>query len=351
MEVNYIVVGAGLAGIAFCEQLRQNKKSYLVFDDATQQSSKVAGGIFNPVVLKRFTACWKAHELLHVSEPYYQHLEKYLNVKLVHEMPISRILNSIEEQNNWITASDHPILSRYLSSIITPNKNVNVNAKHGFGQVKGTGRIDTEALVEEYLKKLTSDKRLHNRTFDYQEMECTGKTICYQDIKADNIVFADGFGLKNNPIMDYLPLRGSKGEYLTIRSSELELDHIVKGPVFIIPLGNDNYLVGATYNNMDKTNTITESAKEELITKLRKMILCDFKIIDQVAAIRPTVKDRRPLVGCHPEHNNIWALNGLGTRGVMASPYCAAQLFQYIENSKALDPEIDINRYENLFVR
>ena len=56
--------------------------------------------------------------------------------------------------------------------------------------------------------------------------------------------------------------------------------------------------------------------------------------------VRPTVKDRRPLVGQHAEHKNLYVLNGLGTRGVMIAPYVAEQLFNFIENGKALDQRL-----------
>jgi len=40
-------------------------------------------------------------------------------------------------------------------------------------------------------------------------------------------------------------------------------------------------------------------------------------------------------------------LNGLGTRGVMISPYVAQQLYNHIENEALLDSEIDIKRVKN----
>ena len=52
MQVDYIVIGIGLAGISFCEQLKANHKTFVVFDNKSQQSSAVAGGLYNPVVLK-----------------------------------------------------------------------------------------------------------------------------------------------------------------------------------------------------------------------------------------------------------------------------------------------------------
>ena len=45
-ELDYIIVGCGLAGIAFSEQLRANDKSFVVFDNQSQQSSVVAAGLY-----------------------------------------------------------------------------------------------------------------------------------------------------------------------------------------------------------------------------------------------------------------------------------------------------------------
>ena len=42
MNADYIVVGCGLAGIAFCEQLKKNNKTFVVFDNYSQVSSAVA---------------------------------------------------------------------------------------------------------------------------------------------------------------------------------------------------------------------------------------------------------------------------------------------------------------------
>ena len=53
-EVDYIIVGLGIAGIAFCETLRKNNKSFLVYDTGINHSTIISGGVFNPVVLKPY---------------------------------------------------------------------------------------------------------------------------------------------------------------------------------------------------------------------------------------------------------------------------------------------------------
>jgi glycine/D-amino acid oxidase-like deaminating enzyme len=344
-QVDYIIVGCGLAGIAFCEQLITAKKIFVVFDNQSQQSSVVAGGLYNPVVLKRFTSVWKSKEQLDLALPMYRNIEERLQIKIDYKVPVYRRFTSLEEQNNWFTASDNALLAENLSSKIIKNSNPFIKADFGFGEVLNTGRIDTNVLITSYKKNLKENKQLIEEEFCYQDLKTFDVGVSYQDFSAKQIVFAEGFGLKQNPFFNYLPLKESKGELLTISAPELKIDYILKSSVFILPLGNNLYHIGATYNWTDKTNVISTEGREELLNKLKNFLNCEFRIVDQVAGIRPTVKDRRPLVGKHPEHKNIFILNGLGTRGVMIGPYVAKQLFNLIENKETLESEINITRF------
>ncbi|WP_308990803.1 FAD-binding oxidoreductase [Mariniflexile litorale] len=345
MQVDYIIVGSGLAGISFCEQLKVHNKSFVVFDNASQQSSTVAGGLYNPVVLKRFTPVWKCKEQLDLALPMYANLETLLDVKLDYKIPVNRKFASLEEQNDWFTASDKPILSEYLSPKIIKNENNAIEAPFGFGQVLETGRIDVKTLIEAYKGYLLRNGWFLESLFNYEALSNEEGRIRYRNIEAKYIVFAEGFGVKNNPFFKNLPLVPAKGELLTIHAPDLKIDYVLKAGVFLIPLGNHLYIVGATYEWKDLSAQITDLAKEELLVKLKKQITCEFEVVNQVAGIRPTVKDRRPLVGKHAIHENMFVLNGLGTRGVMIGPYVALELYNFIEKGKPLEEEIDIKRF------
>ena len=345
MNVDYIVVGCGLAGVSFCEQLRTHEKSFVVFDNASQKSSTVAGGLYNPVVLKRFTPVWKTDEQLPLSLTMYQKLEKDLGVKLDYKLPVYRKFASLEEQNDWFMASDKPLLSEYLSPKIIKNNNSYIDAPFGFGEVLHTGKIDVKIMMDTYKLFLLERNQFFEEGFEYDVLQVSNKSICYKNIIAKHIIFAEGFGVKKNPFFNELPLVPAKGELLVIKAPELKIHYVLKGNVFLIPLENDLYTVGATYNWSDTTHKITAKAKDELLGKLRGIISCPFEVIGQVAGIRPTVKDRRPLVGSHEAYKNMFVLNGLGTRGVMIGPYVAKQLYDFIELNKPLDEEIDIQRF------
>lgn len=342
---DYIIVGLGLAGISFCEVLEKEGKSFMVVSDDSQQASLVAGGLYNPVILKRFTMAWKGREQMDLALPFYEALEQKLSVQLDHKIPVLRRFASIEEQNTWFEAADRPGLDYFLSTTIVENTNSNIDAPFGFGEVKYTGRIDTKTLLTSYEAYLVEKELLISESFDFSSFKPLEGHIIYKTIKAKRIVFADGYGLKNNPFFNYLPLNGTKGELLTIQAPDLKENSVVKSSVFSIPLGNDQYRIGATYKWKDKTNEPTEESKNELLEKLKTFLKCDFEVVQHVAGIRPTVVDRRPLVGRHPIHQNLFVLNGFGSRGVLIAPYVSPKLHDYIENGTELDSEIDIRRF------
>ena len=345
-EVDYIVVGCGLAGVAFCEQLRKADQSFVVFDDDSQKSSSVAAGIYNPVVLKRFTQVWKAKAQLELAMPYYHDLENLLEVKLNHKLNVYRKFASIEEQNEWFVASDKPVLCDFMHSEILKNDQKELIAPYGFGKVLHSGRIDTRLLMERYRLFLKSTHRLKEERFQYDLLSPVNDGVVYASIKAKHIVFTEGFGLKENPLLPNSPIVGLKGEMLIVKAPTLKLEVILKSSVFVVPLGEDLYWVGATYEHQDKTHNISEAAKVQLVLKLKTLLNCEFEVVQQVAGIRPTTKDRRPLVGSHPSMANVYILNGMGTRGVMISPYVAQQLYDYIEYQTDLDPEINLKRFK-----
>ncbi|WDO13228.1 FAD-binding oxidoreductase [Flavobacterium sp. WW92] len=346
--VDYLIVGCGLAGIAFAETALLENKSIRVFDNNSQQSSKVAGGLYNPVILKRFSEVWKAQEQLDLLHSFYGNLETKLSSKFNFEIPIYRKLFSVEEQNNWFLATDKIGLAPFLSSKLVSKKYNGIDSPFNFGEVLQTGYVDTESLLISYHEYLKEKEWLANDTFDYAALELKEEYVQYKDIQAKNIIFAEGYGMISNPYFGHLPLDGTKGELLIIKVPDLNLDAVIKTSVFVLPLGDNLYKVGATYDWKDKTNQPTEEGKQELLENIKEILHCDFEIVQHLAGVRPTVKDRRPMVGTHPNHKNVHLLNGLGTRGVMLGPAMAKELFENIEFGKPLDSSVDIKRFRKI---
>jgi len=343
--IDYLIVGCGLAGISFSEIALRNNKSILVIDDNSQVSSRVAGGLYNPVILKRFSEVWKAEEQLNLMEDFYNKIELELKIKVNFKLPILRKFFSIEEQNNWFAASDKPLLAPFLSTKLIFNKFSGIDSPYDYGEVLHTGYVDTALLLDKYHEYLIENNYLLKESFDHSKLIINDDYLEYKSYKAKNIIFAEGFGLHANPFFQDLPLDGTKGELFIIKAPELNLDVIVNTSVFILPMGNGFFKVGATYNWKDKTDLPTEEGKKELVERIKEIINCDFEIVSHFGGVRPTVRDRRPIIGTHNKYPSLHILNGLGTRGVMLGPAMAKDLFYYIENKTALDPVIDIERF------
>ncbi len=347
MKTDYIIVGSGLAGIAVAEELRARGLDFVVFEDDSQTSSLVAGGMYNPVVLKRFNAVWKGAEQLEEALPFYKRLEQRFGSEYDVEIDILRIFKSVEEQNNWFAACDKPRLKPFLVQEIEKNPYPSVHADHLMGRVRGTGRIVVRDLVRDYRRSLEEQGLLVRTRFEHAKLEESKTGLRYGEHEAERIVFCEGNGMTRNPYFNGLPLEGTKGELITVKAPGLNLKEVLKSAVFVMPLGEDLYKIGATFNWTDKTNDPTEAGREELVEKLKTVISCDFEILEHEAGVRPTTQDRRPLVGIHPEHPRIALMNGLGTRGVMAAPFLARQLLDLLEKGIPLDPEIDIARFSS----
>lgn len=344
--IDYIIVGAGLGGITFSEiALLSNKKVFLINDDS-QNSSLVAAGLYNPVILKRFTLAPDAERHLSFIIPFYQKIEHRFNIKFMFKMPLYRRFFSAEEQNDWFIAADKPGLNKFLSSNIVRQNFKNIQAPFGYGEVLHTGYVDTSLFLKTYKQYLKSSDDLLQESFDFSLLSIDENHVQYKNIKAKHIVFAEGFGMLNNPFFNYLPLDGTKGELLIIKAPDLKLDVAINSGVFILPIGNDLYRVGATYQWKDKTPLPTSAGLNELTEKLEELISCEYEIVDHLAGVRPTVRDRNPLVGTHPDYKNVHILNGLGTRGVMIGPPLAQDLFNYIEYGMPIVKNTDISRFK-----
>jgi glycine/D-amino acid oxidase-like deaminating enzyme len=343
--IDYLIIGSGLAGIGFSETALQNSKSILVMDNNSQNSSRIAGGLYNPVILKRFSEVWQAEQQLVVMNQFYSVLEQKLGVQVDFKKPILRKFFSIEEQNNWFAASDKIGLASFLATELVTKKYSGIDSPYNYGEVLQAGNVDTAVLLEKYRSYLRSNNLFVEESFNYELLKVTSDGIRYQDVEARHIVFAEGFGMHANPYFKHLPLDGTKGELFVIKAPGLNLDVIVNTSVFILPLGNDLFKVGATYNWKDKTDLVTEDGRQELIHRIKEIISCDFEIMEHFAGVRPTVKDRRPLVGTHDKYPVIHILNGLGTRGVMLGPAMARALYNSIEKDIPLESVIDIKRF------
>ena len=354
-RVNYIIVGQGLAGTILAQTLIKHGKSVVIIDEqGLSNASRIAAGLYNPVVFKRLVKSWMADELISFMNDFYTIAEQLLNEKFYFKKQIVKLFSEEQEKALWLKKGNEDV-GKYLSKTIQNNFLIDIihNAPTGeSSEVIDAGNLDTALFLDAFRKHFRTNNQLLEQKFEYDQLSVSENSVSYKNFIADKIIFCEGYKCLDNPYFKWLPFKLTKGEIITVKipllsQKETNLsEKVINKGVFVLPVGNNTFKVGSTYEWSDLVEQPTEKGRAYLIEKLQKILKVPFEIIDHQAGIRPTVNDRRPLIGIHPEHPALAVFNGMGTKGVMLAPYFANQLFDFLENNLPLDKEVDIARFK-----
>lgn len=339
-NVDYIIVGDGYAGLFFAHQLLKNKKSFKLFSSGKKGASQVSAGVINPVVLKKFTTFWLAAEQIEALTEIMSEIQHYLDKNYLIDQRIHRIFHDENEKDLWRSKTETEELSPFLDPDF---KSLDIiKNPFGTGSVKTSGRIDVENLFSDFLLYLKSNDLLIEEEFDHSKI----LEDQYGDFTFKYLVFCEGMGVRQNPFFSDIQVIPNKGHHLKVKLSK-PMGHqlTLKKKHFLFPQNDGNYYYGGTYDPNERENEIDNWKREELIIGLQEFYPHDFEILDINYGFRPTVKDRRPIIGNHPKHQNLYIFNGLGARGILNGAYFSRELFAHLEYGKKLMEEVDIKRF------
>jgi len=338
----YIVVGFGIAGATIAWQLYLKKVPFVIIASPTNTCSRAAAGLINPIVFKRLNMSWMATDLLPVADVFYNQVENLLNHSIRRHHSIVKIFNSVEDENNWMVKKTNSTYNQYFGDVKLPNI-PEVDIPFGTGFINSIGHLDTNSYID--LSKVFFQQKgieFIEENFNYTRF----KGNEYLQFKFSKIIFCEGFGVKENPFFNYLPLNGTHGDTIIIKTKDYNFDGVLNKNLYVMPLDDNLYKVGASINWEKKEAEPTETGKDNLLDRLSAFAHFDFEIVEQQAGIRPTVADRRPLLGTHYEFPELVIFNGLGTKGVMLAPYFSQQLLDNLMENKPLNDDVNIARFE-----
>lgn len=347
MKKNILVVGSGLAGICVSIQLIKKNQQVTLIHNGVNYSSVVAAGQINPMVFRRMTKSWRLDEFTQYLEEFYTNLEQETQSSFFHPITIRRMFSSEQERDFWIEKQDKLEFQEYLYKITPEDENFNkAPNEFGSGRVKHSSYVNTATFLNKTLNWISERAIILNENFDYNS--CNPNLGKYKENIYDEIVFCQGAQNNENPWFGDLPIDHTKGEVLTIKSNHIPEGESLNRKCFILPIGENTFRMGATY--VWKTNdlSLTEEGKNEILEKSKFLTKESFEILEQKAGIRPTTRDRRPLIGRHPVFEKLSIFNGLGTKGYMIAPKLSEEFVDFLIEGKALDKEVQLVRYNNL---
>jgi glycine oxidase len=177
----------------------------------------------------------------------------------------------------------------------------------------------------------------------HARIEAAGGTVRFDcDVTAENLegIVIDCRGLSAR---DEQPeLRGVKGEMIIVETSEVELSRPVRlihprWPLYVIPRGDNRFMLGATSIEAEDTGVSVRSALELLGAAYSvHPAFAEARIIEFGSGLRPAFPDNLPRITIG---RNRIAVNGLYRHGFLLAPALAELTLAYVQRG-ALDNEV-----------
>jgi len=342
--IDYLIVGQGVAGTLLAHFLLKAGKTIAVIDAPDQQAaSNVAAGIINPVTGRRIVKSWRIDELLPFAVETYREIEAQFGVEIFIQKNILRSFDTNKQFQDWSIKSGREDMRDHITDECdTTNLNDIIKTKFAWGEIQTSGRTDLALLTNIYRNFFIENNIFFEEKFDYNKIEFCDNELIYNKIKTTKIIFCEGWRSSFNPYFNDLPHEAAKGELLIIRIPDVQLNKMIKSGVFVVPIGDEKYWVGSTYEWYDLNDTPTEAARTDLVTRLQKILEVPYEILEHHAAVRPVFKHRRPVIGLHSERPRLGIFNGLGTKGASIAPFWAAHFCRHLSEGTPLDEEVDV---------
>jgi len=337
-----LIVGAGIAGVSVAIHSIRKGAQVTLIDNEKNFSSHIAAGMINPLVFRRMTKSWRVDEFIPYLKVFYRELETKTKASFFHEIPVRRLFSSEQEHDFWLKKQGREDFQAFMNKVTEEDYEYSGGKNpFGSGRVKETYYVDVKPFFESSKKWIRSHGSILNEEFDSEALKGTN----YKGVDYHDIIFCQGYLNPNNKWFGALPLAQTKGETLTIHSEELPENISLNRKCFILPKGNQQFKIGSTYGWDDPSTHTTEAAKNEMLNNLSFITDEKVTVVEQEAGVRPTTRDRRPLMGTHPELKNYHIFNGLGAKGFMLAPLVSLEFVEYVLEGKELDKEVDIKRY------
>ncbi|MFO0850258.1 MAG: FAD-binding oxidoreductase [Gemmataceae bacterium] len=323
MNCHTLIVGQGIAGTALAWQLRWRGVAVAAIDRGEPATaSRVAAGLMTPVTGQRLAKTWRLDDLWPAAVAHYRRAEAETGERFFLPGPSVRLFQSADER-----AAFEAKAGGFGEWVRPPNPPVNPDdlaAPFGGFEMPTAGRL----LTGRYLD--ASRRSLSVTTADLAptdlDLSGDGVRVPRLGLTAGRVVFCRGVGDAASPWFADVRFHPAKGEILTVRIPGLAETRVVHHGVWLVPLGDDLFRVGATFDRDNLDTLPTDAGREEVLAKLRAFVRRPVEVVEHQAAVRPVISAGRPTLLRHPADSRLWLFNGLGSKGSSLAPYFAARL-------------------------
>ncbi len=325
-DVDYLIIGQGLAGSAIAWQLHWAGKSlFLVDSDDQSAASRVAAGLITPVTGKRFVKSPEFDRHWHIAKKFYRRVEQQTGQVLLEERAMIRLFADVESRANYLHNSDpNPRMAAWQEPLQEAgNEHIGV-------RMTPAGRLNVMAYLDATKSYFQAQHSYRTADLDLDSDLALTDTIQVPKwgLRAGKIIICTG--AKATSLFPGVPNNRSRGEIITVKIPNYVTSEVVHRSIWIAPELDGRQTVGSTYDWTDLESGPTQKGRSEILEKLRRVIDGNVEVVDHVAGVRPTMKDYEPVIGQHPINLNVFLLNGLGSKGTLRPPAMAASLVNLV---------------------
>ena len=348
MNRHILIVGQGITGTVLSWELSKKGIPHKVLDKGHKNSASfAAAGLINPITGRRYVKSWMVDELLQRAKKTYSELEQYLDLSFVKEKRILRTFHNLSQMNLWNESTSRPGYAEYVDENASFSYNKLVSKPYGFGCICQGLIVDLKELIQGYNSKLQTSGDLLKGSLDYASFNSSRDGYEVQGQQFTDIVFSEGHSVIRNPYFSYLPFQPAKGESLVIQIDSKLPEDILRDSIFIVPLTDNTFWTGGGYDKSDLNPEPTAQWRDDWQKKLDALLRVKYEVVSHSAGIRPSVIDRRPLIGTHADHPGLHLFNGMGTKATSLVPYWAKQFVDYLLDGDSLSNAVSLDRFNN----
>ncbi len=330
-EAEFLILGRGLAGTCLALRLAMQGRSFRILASAqTASASSKAAGLMNPVTGRRMALTWNFAEVWPEAVNFYAEAYLLLTGKpgsFLQKRKIRKVLHSTEEMN-FLEAKSAWAGYGDLVKITPADPESSIHQQQcGWAEIDAGYRLDVPVFLRLALEYFQQKNQVIEAEF-FPEMlhpseagwEIDGRNYAF-------VILCLGLGC---PWIGP-DLWAVKGQVFVLRGLPDWGSEVRKTEHFLIPVDDNLVLAGSTYEREFDHLLPDSRGLEIILDSLKPEIKAKVQIETSWAGLRPTSKDRRPVI--QEVQPQLYAINGLGTKGVSLAPFAAGQLLSILPAS------------------
>jgi len=233
MQVDFLIVGQGLAGSLLAKALLRRGRSVHVVDDRWKSSSsQVAAGLMTPLTGRRFTLTKDYPELFAAAST------RLTELGVFRPIQVYRMFVDDEQRAKGLKRTECTSCQPFIAQVTSGRGELDAGLTDAFGGALMNGAwVDLPKLMSDVRAELVAAGSLTEASFDPADAVADAEGVCWRNVRAGALIYCDGYKSAQRGPFTYLPWQPAKGEALTLRSDVPDKPFILNREGWALPLG------------------------------------------------------------------------------------------------------------------